>query len=131
MSSDLQSVHTDAAPAAVGPYSQAMRAGSMLFCSGQVPLDPQTGKLVEGGIEAQTRQVFANLSAVLEAGGCSFSDVAAAQVFVTDLGDFAAVNTIYAEFFGEHRPARATVEVSALPVGASVEISCTAIVAES
>ncbi len=128
MSSDLQSIHSDAAPAAVGPYSQAMRAGSMLFCSGQVPLDPQTGQLVEGGIEAQTRQVFVNLSAVLAAGGCGLANVAATQVFVTDLGDFAAVNAIYAEFFGEHRPARATVEVSALPVGASVEISCTAIV---
>jgi len=131
MSSQLKSIHSAAAPAAVGPYSQAMRAGAMLFCSGQVPLDPQTGKLVDGGIEAQTRQVFANLSAVLAAGGCGLANVAATQVFVTDLGDFAAVNAIYAEFFGEHRPARATVEVSALPVGASVEISCTAMVPES
>jgi len=128
MTSDLTSVHSDAAPAAVGPYSQAMRAGSMLFCSGQVPLDPATGQLVEGGVEAQTRQVFANLSAVLAAGGCGLKNVAATQVFVTDIGDFAKVNAIYAEFFGEHRPARATVEVSGLPVGASVEISCTAII---
>ena len=131
MKLDLESVHSDSAPAAVGPYSQAMHAGSMLFCSGQVPLDPQSGKLVEGGIEAQTRQVFANLCAVLKAGGCSLADVAATQVFVTDLGDFAVLNAIYAEFFGDHRPARATVEVSALPVGASVEISCTAMVPQS
>ena len=126
MSSDPQPVHSDAAPAAVGPYSQAMRAGPLLFCSGQLPLDPATGKLVEGDIGTQTRQIFSNLSAVLEAAGAGLSSVVATQVFVTDLGEFAALNEVYAECFGDHKPARATVEVAALPLGATVEIACTA-----
>ena len=131
MSNRLESIHSDAAPAAVGPYSQAMRAGSLLFCSGQVPLDPSTGKLVEGDIGTQTRQIFANLAAVLEAAGSGLEQVASTQVFVTDLADFAALNAVYAECFGDHKPVRATVEVSALPLGATVEIACTALVPET
>ena len=130
MSNGLESIHSDGAPAAVGPYSQAMRAGSLLFCSGQLPLDPSTGKLVEGDIGTQTRQIFANLTAVLKAAGSGLDQVASTQVFVTDLGEFAALNAVYAECFGDHKPARATIEVSALPLGATVEIACTALVSE-
>ena len=108
-----------------------MRAGSLLFCSGQLPLDSATGKLVEGDIGTQTRQIFANLTAVLEAAGAGLEDVASTQVFVTDLGEFAALNAVYAECFGDHKPSRATIEVSALPLGATVEISCTALVPET
>lgn len=126
----IESIHTDGAPAAVGPYSQAVRAGSLLFCSGQLPLDPATSKLVEGDIGAQTRQIFANLAAVLRVTGAGLECVASTQVFVTDLGEFAELNAVYAECFGDHQPARATVEVSALPLGATVEISCTAVIPE-
>ncbi len=127
MSAELEAIQTDDAPAAVGPYSQAMRAGQMIFCSGQLPIDPRTGKLIEGDdIGEHTRQIFANLAAVLKAAGAGLEQVVATQVFVTDLGGFAALNAVYAECFGEHQPARATVEVSALPLGAAVEISCTA-----
>ena len=115
-------VSTDKAPTAVGPYSQAVRVGDLVFTAGQVALDPATGKLVEGGIEEQTRQVLQNLAAVLEAAGSSLDRVVKTTVFLKDMGDFAAMNAVYAEFFPTDPPARSTVEVSALALGALVEI---------
>jgi len=115
-------VSTDKAPAAVGPYSQAVRVGDLVFTAGQVALDPATGKLVEGGIEEQTRRVLQNLAAVLEAAGSSLDRVVKTTVFLKDMGDFAAMNAVYAEFFPTDPPARSTVEVSALALGALVEI---------
>ena len=114
-------IHTANAPAAVGPYSQAVDCGDFLFCSGQIPLVPETGLMVEGGIEEQARQMFANIKAVLAAAGLSFSNVVKTTVFMTDLGQFAVFNSIYAEYFPENPPARSCVEVSALPKGALVE----------
>lgn len=114
-------IKTDRAPAAVGPYSQAIDCGEFVFCSGQIPLVPETGLLVEGDIEAQTRQVFANIKAVLTAAGLDLSHVVKTTVFMTDLRQFAAFNSVYAEFFPADPPARSCVEVSALPKGAMVE----------
>jgi 2-iminobutanoate/2-iminopropanoate deaminase len=114
--------HTDSAPKAIGPYSQAVEIDGWLYTSGQVALDPATHKLVEGDFEAQAMQVFANLEAVLKAGGCGFGDVVKATVYLQNFGDFAALNKLYAERMGEHRPARSTVQVAALPLGALVEI---------
>ena len=114
-------VHTNHAPAAVGPYSQAMDCGDFLFCSGQIPLVPETGLMVEGGIEAQAHQMFANIKAVLAAAGRDFTNVVKTTVFMTDLGQFATFNGIYAQYFPENPPARSCVEVSALPKGALVE----------
>ncbi|MBW2504034.1 MAG: RidA family protein [Deltaproteobacteria bacterium] len=122
-------IETEKAPAAIGPYSQAIIAGNLVFCSGQIPLDPKTGDIVAGGIGAQTRQVMANLSAVLKEAGLGFSDVVKATIYLTDLNDFAVVNEIYATYFSEIPPARACVEVSALPKGADVEIECIAVLA--
>jgi 2-iminobutanoate/2-iminopropanoate deaminase len=124
-----QVVHTDQAPKAIGPYSQAQRVGDFVFTAGQIGLDPQTDQLVEGGIQAQTRQVCNNLSAVLEAAGSSLANIVKTTVFVMDLGEFAQMNTVYAEFFPESWPARSTVEVAGLPRGALVEIECIAVVA--
>lgn len=115
-------IATDTAPAAIGPYSQAVKAGSTVYFSGQIPLDPATGNLVEGDVEAQTRQVFANLQAVCTAAGGELSDIVRVGIFVTDLGNFAKVNAIMAEVFDKPYPARATIEVSALPKGAQVEV---------
>lgn len=115
-------IQTNKAPAAIGPYSQAIQAGELIFFSGQIPLDPATGTLVDGGIVEQTRQVMANMSAMLEASGRDFDDVVKATIYLTDLADFATVNELYGEFFGDIPPARACVEVSALPKGALVEI---------
>ena len=115
-------VHSDAAPKAVGPYSQGMKAAGFLFTSGQIPLDPATGKLVPGGIDEQTRRVLENLRAVLAAAGATFDDVVKTTIYLTNLSDFATVNTIYASYFGSTPPARSTVQVAALPLGASVEI---------
>ncbi len=115
------------APKALGPYSQAIRSGEFIFCAGQTPLDPATGKLVEGGIQAQTRRALQNLSAVLEAAGSSLSRVVKTTVFLTNLDDFKAMNETYAEFFPSAPPARSTVQVSRLPAGASVEIECIAV----
>lgn len=115
-------VDTPNAPPVAGPYSAAVRAGDWLVLAGQVPLDPATGKLVEGDASAQCRQVLANINAVLGDCGATLTDVAKTTVFVTDLGDFAAMNAVYAEAFGDHKPARATVQVAALPIGAKVEI---------
>jgi 2-iminobutanoate/2-iminopropanoate deaminase len=118
----VKSHHTDGAPGAIGPYSQAVEIDGWLYTSGQVGLDPATGQLVEGGFEAQARRVFENLRAVLGTAGCTFSEVVKATVYVTDLGDFAVLNEIYGEAMGDHRPARSTVQVAALPAGALVEI---------
>ncbi len=120
-------VRTTGAPAAIGPYSQAVRAGGFLFCSGQIPLDPSTGKLVDGGIEAQTERVLDNLAAVINAGGGRLSTVVKTTVYLTDLGDFPAMNAVYGKFFPQDPPARATVEVAKLPAGARVEIDAVAI----
>ena len=129
----LEAVITAAAPAPVGPYSQAVKAGGVLYCSGQIALDPLTGAMVGAGdVEAETRQVLSNLKAVLEAGGSSPSQVLRTTVFLADLADFALVNGIYAEVFGQGvSPARACVEVAALPKGARVEIDCIALAAEA
>ena len=121
-------VATDKAPAAVGPYSQAVRAGDWLFTAGQIALDPATGRLVEGGIEDQTRRVLTNLSAVLGAAGTSLSHVVKTTVFLIDMGEFKAMNSVYAEFFPDAPPARSTVQVTALPLGSRVEIEAVAIV---
>jgi len=122
-----QAVTTDAAPAAIGPYSQAIRAGNLLFLSGQIPIDPKTGSLVEGGIDAQTRQVFHNIGAILTAAGATFDHVVTASVFLADMNDFAKMNAIYAEHFSSPAPARATVQVARLPKDCLVEIQVTAV----
>ena len=129
-SKQLEAVVTASAPAPVGPYNQAVKAGDLLFCSGQIALDPQTGEMVgEGDVEAETRQVLSNLEAVLRAGGASPQQVVRTTVFLADLADFAKVNALYAEVFGcGVSPARACVEVAALPKGARVEIDCIAFV---
>lgn len=115
-------ISTDQAPKAIGPYSQAIELGNLIFTSGQIPLDPATGALVEGGIEAQTRQVFNNLRAVLLAAGTVLEKTVKATVFLQDLNDFQAMNAVYAEAFGEARPARSTVQVARLPRDARIEI---------
>ena len=119
-------IHADGAPAAVGPYVHAVRIGDLLFTSGQVGLDPATGKIVGGGIEAETRRALANLEAILQAAGTSFDRVVKANVFLIDMDEFAAMNGVYAATFGAVRPARTTVAVSRLPVGARVEIDVVA-----
>jgi 2-iminobutanoate/2-iminopropanoate deaminase len=119
-------ISTAAAPAAIGPYSQAIRTGDLLFVSGQIPLDPATGQLLAGDVRVQTRQVLKNLAAILEAGGSSLSRVVKTTVYLRDLGEFAAMNEVYAEFFGEQPPARATVQVARLPRDAAVEIELVA-----
>jgi 2-iminobutanoate/2-iminopropanoate deaminase len=121
-----QAVSTDKAPAAIGPYSQAIRAGGLLFLSGQIPMDPATGVLVDGGIEPQTRQVFANIGEILKAAGASFENVVTASVFLADMNDFAKMNAIYAEYFSSPAPARATVQVARLPKDCLVEIQVVA-----
>lgn len=118
---NIEIVSTTKAPAAIGPYSQAVTLGDLIFTSGQIPLD-ENGQLVEGGIEEQTHRVFRNLSAVLEAAGSTFANVVKATVFIKDMNQFAAVNQIYASYFGEHKPARSTVEVARLPRDVLVEI---------
>jgi 2-iminobutanoate/2-iminopropanoate deaminase len=122
-----QIISTEQAPKAIGPYSQAVVAGNLVFTSGQIPLDPKTQQLVEGDIKAQTERVMQNLAAVLEAAGVEFSDVVKASIFVADLADFAAVNEIYGKRFPANPPARSTVQVAALPKGARVEIDLVAI----
>lgn len=124
----MNEIRTSAAPAAVGPYSQAVEHAGWIFASGQIPLDPATGALVPGDVEAQTRRVLANLRAVLETAGATLDDVVRTTIFLTDLAHFARVNAVYAEHFtGEPRPARATVQVAALPLGAAVEIDAIAV----
>jgi 2-iminobutanoate/2-iminopropanoate deaminase len=123
-----EAISTTNAPAAVGPYSQAVRVGSLLFCSGCLPLDPATGAFVPGGVTEQTRQVLTNLRAVIEAGGGTLSQVAKTTVFLKDMNDFAAMNAVYAEFFPATPPARSTIEVARLPKDALVEIEAIACV---
>lgn len=117
---------TDEAPKAIGPYAQGVIEGGFLFTSGQVPLDPATGKLVSGGLEASAERVFDNVEAILKAGGLGFADVVKATVYLTRAEDFAPLNAVYARRFGEHRPARSTVIVAALPAGAPLEIDVVA-----
>lgn len=119
-------VTTDQAPAAIGPYSQATIVGDLVFTAGQVALDPATGTVIEGGIEAQTARVLENLAAVLAAAGSSLAQVAKTTVFLTDMADFPAMNQVYARAFGDHQPARATVAVAGLPLGVRVEIEAVA-----
>jgi 2-iminobutanoate/2-iminopropanoate deaminase len=128
MAGTREAVATDAAPKAIGPYSQAIRAGSLLFLSGQVPLDPATGALVAGDIGAQTHRVMQNLKAVLEAAGSSLDAVVKTTIFLADLGDFKAVNEVYGGYFTAPAPARATVQVARLPLDARVEIEAVAVV---
>jgi 2-iminobutanoate/2-iminopropanoate deaminase len=115
-------ISTSEAPAAVGPYSQAIRIGNFVFCSGQIPLDPQTGEIVSGDVNAQTRQVMENIAAVLQAEGLNFGNIIKTTIFLTDLANFQIVNEIYGSYFDNQPPARSTVQVSALPKGANVEI---------
>ena len=123
-------VSTNEAPAAIGPYSQAVRSGSFLFCSGQIPLDPKSGQIVPGDINAQTRRVLDNIAAVLRAEGLNFDSVIKTTIFLTDLGDFQTVNEIYGSYFKQNPPARSTVQVSGLPKGVNVEIEVIARVEE-
>ncbi len=122
----MNTIHSEHAPKAVGPYSQAIAHHGLLYTSGQIGLIPETGKMVADDVEAQTEQVTRNLSAVLQAAGASSSDILKVTIFLTDMNDFPKVNSIYAQWLGEHRPARATVAVAALPLGAKVEMDCTA-----
>jgi 2-iminobutanoate/2-iminopropanoate deaminase len=124
----MEIIATNEAPRAIGPYSQAIRAGSLVYTSGQIALDPATGSLVEGDFAAQVRRVFENLKAVLTAAGTGFSNVVKATVYLTDLANFAVLNEIYASYFGDTKPARTTVGVSQLPKGGLVEIDLIAIV---
>lgn len=117
-----QAISSEFAPRAIGPYSQAIRAGSLLFVSGQIPLDPATGAMVDGDVAIQTHRVFANLKAILEAGGTSFEHVVRATVYLADMNDFATVNEIYGGYFSDPAPARATVQAARLPRDARVEI---------
>ncbi len=120
-------IKTENAPAAVGPYSQAVRIGDLVYTAGQIPLDPATGEMVSGAIEVQTRQVLNNMSAVLIAAGSGLDSVVKMTVFMTDLGQFAQMNAVYAEFFPGEPPARSAVEVSALPLGADIEMEAVAV----
>jgi 2-iminobutanoate/2-iminopropanoate deaminase len=121
-----ETISTDRAPGAIGPYSQAIKVGDLVFCSGQIPIDPVTGEFVSQDVAEQTKQVLKNLSAVLEAAGSSLGKVVKTTVFLADMGDFAAMNDVYAEFFSENKPARATVQAARLPRDARVEIDCIA-----
>lgn len=118
----LEILSTDKAPAAIGPYSQAVKCGNLLFCSGQIPLDPATGELVSGDIIRQAERVMSNIAAVLSAAGVGFDDVIKTTIYLVDMADFAAVNEVYCNYFPNHKPARSTVAVKALPRGAMLEI---------
>jgi len=125
----LKEIKTENAPKAIGPYSQAVKAGSFLFVSGQLPLNPKTGKIEDGTIEGQTRQVLANIEAILKEAGLTFNDVAKCEVYLKDMQDFQAMNTIYAEkFSGPIKPARQAMQVGKLPMDVRVEISCFALI---
>lgn len=123
----IETLHTDHAPRAIGPYAQAVKANGFLFTAGQIPLHPDTMEVVDGDVAAQTTQVLANLGAVLQAAGCSFGDVVKTTVFLQTMDDFAAMNAVYAGVFGETRPARSTVAVAGLPRNVSVEIELVAV----
>ncbi len=120
-------VSTSEAPAAIGPYSQAVRSGNFLFCSGQIPLDPKSGQIISGDIATQTRRVLDNIIAVLKAEGLAFENIVKTTIFLTDLADFQTVNEIYGSYFKQQPPARSTVQVSALPKGAKIEIEVIAV----
>jgi 2-iminobutanoate/2-iminopropanoate deaminase len=120
-------ISTELAPKAIGPYSQAIRANGLVFCAGQTPIDPAVGKLIEGDVPAQTRRVLENIRAILDAAGTSLTKVVKTTVFLTDMANFKAMNEVYAEFFPEHPPARSTIAVAGLPLGAQVEIECIAL----
>ena len=124
----MQYIATNDAPKAIGPYSQAVRVANTIYASGQIPLDPTTGNLVEGDFSTHARRVFDNLKAVLRQSGAEFRHITKATVYLTDLGNFQTLNSIYAEYFGEHKPVRSTVGVAALPKGAQVEIDFIAVV---
>ena len=124
---ELRTVSTDKAPKAIGPYSQAIAAGDLIFCAGQVAIDPATGELVGGEIKLQTARVIDNLAAVLEAAGSGLDKVVKCTVFLADFAEFAAMNEVYGQRFGQHRPARSTIGTSALPRGARIEIECIAV----
>ena len=123
----IEFVRTSDAPGAIGPYSQAAVAGGLVYMAGQIALDPRTGEIVEGGVEAQTTRVLENLAAILRAAESDLSQVVKTTVYLVDMNDFPAMNEVYAQAFGEHRPARATVAVSALPKGVRVEIDAIAL----
>lgn len=123
---DRHVIATDGAPAAIGPYSQAIARGALVFCSGQIPLDPATGQMAEGGIRAETKQALDNLRAVLAAAGLGLADVVKTTVFLASMDDFPAMNEVYAGYFGDQPPARSTIGVAALPKGARVEIEAIA-----
>ncbi|HLS54035.1 MAG TPA: RidA family protein [Tissierellaceae bacterium] len=123
----LELLTTDKAPKAVGPYSQGVKAGNIIFTSGQLPIDPETGEMSQADIQEQTRLCLENVKAVLEAAGASLEDVVKVTVFVTDMGQFGQINEIYGEYFSKHKPARSLVEVSKLPLGGQIEIEAVAI----
>lgn len=125
---DLKRVETTSAPAAIGPYSQAIVANGFVYTAGQIPLDPQSGQLVEGDVAAQTRRVMQSLQAILESAGSSLNRVVKTTVFLQDMNDFVAMNGVYAEFFGDHKPARSTVQAARLPRDVKVEIEAVATV---
>jgi 2-iminobutanoate/2-iminopropanoate deaminase len=123
----MKTVHTDDAPKAIGPYSQAIVAGGFVYTAGQVPFDPATMELVDGDVEAQTEQVMRNLAAILDAAGAGLATVVKTTVFLRDMNDFGAMNEVYGRWFGDHRPARSTVQVARLPRDAGVEIEAVAV----
>lgn len=125
-SPDRQVISTEAAPAAVGPYSQAIQVGNTIYCSGQIGIDPETGDLVSGNVGAETRQALDNIESVLKAAGASMDDVVQAQVFLSDLDDYDAMNEIYSSYFEDAPPARAAVQADSLPAGAQIEVMVTA-----
>lgn len=123
----MRTIQTDMAPKAIGPYSQAIEANGFVFVSGQIPLDPQTGQLVDGNIKEQTKRVFENIKAILTAAGCDLNNVVKVTVFAKDISNFSSINEVYSEYFQNHKPARSFVEVSALPRDAQVEIEVIAV----
>lgn len=127
MTTSITLVEAPGAPKAIGPYSHAAKVGNLLFCSGQIPLDPETMTIVEGGIEAQTLQVLRNVSAVLASQGADVSRIAKVTIFLADMADFPVVNPLYADAMGDHKPARSTVQVAGLPMGSLIEIEVTAV----
>lgn len=118
----LKTISTTEAPAAIGPYSQAVQFGNLLFCSGQIPLDPATGEMVQGDVVVQAERVMKNIAAMLTASGADFCDVVKTTIYLTEMGDFAAVNEVYGRYFSDHKPARSTVAVKSLPRGSQLEI---------
>jgi 2-iminobutanoate/2-iminopropanoate deaminase len=127
MSLNREIITSDQAPAAVGPYSQAVRVGDLIYTAGQIPLLPETGQIVDGDIEAQTRQVMQNLSHLLDSAGSGLAHIVKTTIFVTNLADFPTINQVYSEFFAADPPARSTVQVAALPLGARIEIEAVAV----